>query len=350
MNRTAHLPDYVELNAVSNYSFLRGGSHPEELIERALALGYRGLALTDEASLAGVVRAHLALRKAREAGVPGAATFQLLLGSEFEVNDPVPFKLVVLACHRIGYGLLCEFITRLRRANPGKGLAPLRREDIHPAAWGDCLVLLIPQRHTPPEAISAHTRWLRQHFADRCWLGVALHHHLDDAVWLRTLRHIGEAEQVPLVATGDVHMHLRSRKPLQDVLTATRVGLALAGCGLHLDRHAERHLRSRLRLAQRYPADLLRATQDVAARCAFSLDELRYEYPDEIVPQGESADGFLRRVSAEGLARRYPQGVSATVQAQLNKELALIAELGYEKYFLTVYDIVCFARSRHILC
>jgi len=350
MNRPAHLPDYVELHAVSNYSFLRGGSHPEELIERALALGYRGLALTDEASLAGVVRAHLALRKAREAGVPGAATFQLLLGSEFEVNDPVPFKLVVLACHRIGYGLLCEFITRLRRANPGKGLAPLRREDIHPAAWGDCLVLLIPQRHTPPEAISAHTRWLRQHFADRCWLGVALHHHLDDAVWLRTLRHIGESEQVPLVATGDVHMHLRSRKPLQDVLTATRVGLALAACGLQLERHAEHHLRSRLRLAQRYPADLLRATQDVAARCAFSLDELRYEYPDEIVPQGESADGFLRRVSAEGLTRRYPQGVSATVQAQLDKELALIAELGYEKYFLTVYDIVCFARSRHILC
>jgi error-prone DNA polymerase len=350
MNRPAHLPDYVELHAVSNYSFLRGGSHPEELIERALTLGYRGLALTDEASLAGVVRAHLALRKAREAGVPGAATFQLLLGSEFEVNDPVPFKLVVLACHRIGYGLLCEFITRLRRANPGKGLAPLRREDIHPAAWGDCLVLLIPQRHTPPEAIAAHTRWLRQHFADRCWLGVALHHHLDDAVWLRTLRHIGEAEQVPLVATGDVHMHLRSRKPLQDVLTATRVGLALAACGLQLERHAEHHLRSRLRLAQRYPADLLRATQDVAARCAFSLDELRYEYPDEIVPQGESADGFLRRVSAEGLARRYPQGVSATVQAQLDKELALIAELGYEKYFLTVYDIVCFARSRHILC
>ena len=148
MNRPAHLPDYVELHAVSNYSFLRGGSHPEELIERALALGYRGLALTDEASLAGVVRAHLALRKAREAGVPGAATFQLLLGSEFEVDDPTPFKLVVLACHRIGYGLLCEFITRLRRANPGKGLAPLRREDIHPAAWGDCLVLLIPQRHT----------------------------------------------------------------------------------------------------------------------------------------------------------------------------------------------------------
>ena len=250
MNRTAHLPDYVELHAVSNYSFLRGGSHPEELIERALALGYRGLALTDEASLSGVVRAHLALRKAREAGVPGADTFQLLLGSEFEVTDPTPFKLVVLACHRIGYGLLCEFITRLRRANPGKGLAPLRREDIHPAAWGDCLVLLIPQRHTPPEAIAAHTRWLRQHFADRCWLGVALHHHLDDAVWLRTLRHIGEAEQVPLVATGDVHMHLRSRKPLQDVLTATRVGLALAACGLQLERHAEHHLRSRLRLAQ----------------------------------------------------------------------------------------------------
>ncbi|OGB02378.1 MAG: error-prone DNA polymerase [Burkholderiales bacterium RIFCSPLOWO2_12_FULL_64_99] len=350
MNRATHLPDYVELHAVSNYSFLRGGSHPEELIERALALGYRGLALTDEASLAGVVRAHLALRKAREAGVPGAATFHLLLGSEFEVADPTPFKLVVLACHRIGYGLLCEFITRLRRSSPGKGLAPLKRDDIRPAAWGDCLVLLIPQRHTSTEAITAHTRWLRQHFADRCWLGVALHHHLDDAVWLRTLRHIGDTEQVPLVATGDVHMHLRSRKPLQDVLTATRVGSPLAECGLQLARHAEHHLRSRLRLAQRYPADLLQATQEVASRCAFSLDELRYEYPDEIVPAGETARNFLCRVSTEGLVRRYPQGVPARVQAQMEAELALITELDYEKYFLTVYDIVCFARSRHILC
>lgn len=350
MNRSAHLPDYVELHAVSNYSFLRGGSHPEELIERALALGYRGLALTDEASLAGVVRAHLALRKAREAGVPGADTFQLLLGSEFDVVDTVPFKLVVLACHRIGYGLLCEFITRLRRAGPGKGIAMLRREDIRPSAWGDCLVLLMPQRHTAAEVVAEQARWLRRHFADRCWLGVALHHHLDDAVWLRTLRHIGEAEQVPLVATGDVHMHLRSRKPLQDVLTATRLGRPLSECGLQLERHAERHLRSRLRLAQRYPTDLLRATQNVAARCAFSLDELRYEYPDEIVPEGETPISHLRHSSEAGLHRRYPQGVPPRVSAQLDAELSLIAELGYEKYFLTVYDIVCFARSRHILC
>ncbi len=348
--RATPLPDYVELHAVSNYSFLRGGSHPEELIERALALGYRGLALTDEASLAGVVRAHLALRKARKACVPGANTFQLLLGSEFEVADATPFKLVVLACHRIGYGLLCEFITRLRRAGPGKGLAPLKREDIRPSAWGDCLVLLIPQRHSAPEVVAEQARWLRRHFADRCWLGVALHHHLDDAVWLRTLRQIGETEQVPLVATGDVHMHLRSRKPLQDVLTATRLRRPLSDCGLQLERHAERHLRSRLRLAQRYPADLLQATQDVAARCAFSLDELRYEYPDEVVPEGATPGSYLRQSSEAGLNRRYPQGVPPRVRAQLEAELTLIAELGYEKYFLTVYDIVCFARSRHILC
>ena len=344
------LPDYVELHAVSNFSFLRGASHPQELVEQALALGYSGLAITDECSMAGVVRAHLALREARQAGVPGAQDFKLLIGSEFQVHDDVPFKLIALACHRLGYGLLCAFITRLRCASEGKGQAPLHRADIQPESLGDCLVLMAPDRHQAASGIEAHARWLRQHFAGRCWLVLELNNALDDAAWLKTLRAISQASGVPLVAAGDVHMHTRSRKPLQDVLTATRIGRPLPECGLELERHAERHLRSRLRLAQRFAPDVLEATSKVAARCNFSLDELRYEYPQEIVPADETPASYLRRLTYEGCNWRYPQGLPAAVQTQIEKELALITELGYERYFLTVYDIVRFARSRQILC
>jgi len=351
---SSSLPDYIELHAVSNFSFLRGASHAEELVQRALALGYKGLAITDDCSMAGVVRAHLALREARQAQVPGADTFQLLIGSEFQVfedaQDAHPFRLVVLACHRLGYGLLCEFITRLRRATQGKGQARLERAHIRQEALGDCVVLLVPHRQSTLATIETQARWLRQHFAGRCWLALALHHQLDDAVWLRTLRHVSETCRLPLVATGDVHMHARSRKPLQDVLTAIRIGQPLPECGLALARHAERHLRSRLQLAQRHPADTLAATLDVAACCDFSLDELRYEYPQEIVPAGETPSSYLRRLACEGSRRRYPKGVPARVQQQIDAELALIAELDYERYFLTVYDIVRFARSRQILC
>ncbi|MEY4764685.1 MAG: polymerase [Pseudomonadota bacterium] len=359
--RRSGLPDYVELHALSNFSFLRGASHPEELVLRAIELGYRGLAITDDCSLAGVVRAHLALRDARKAGVPGAEAFQLLIGAHFQVRlhpeGPPVFTLVVLACHRLGYGLLSEFITRLRRSLAGKGQAPLCRDAIRPEALGDCMVLLAPTRpsHEHPGLHDAadilpHARWLRERFAGRSALALHLHHELDDARWLRTMREVAEASRLPLVAAGEVHMHARSRKPLQDVLTATRIGKPLPECGLALQRHAERHLRTRLRLAQRHPADTLAATLDVAARCAFSLDELRYEYPEEIVPEGETPSSFLKRITYEGSSWRYPQGLPAAVQLQIDKELQLIAELGYEPYFLTVYDIVRFARSRHILC
>ncbi|MCH8180431.1 MAG: error-prone DNA polymerase [Proteobacteria bacterium] len=364
------LPDVVELHAASNFSFLHGASHPQELVQRALALGYRGLAVTDEGSVAGVVRAHLALREARQAGVPGAAAFQLLIGSTFEVDDPVHgslhgathgdvpppdvpppgFTLIVLACHRLGYGLLCEFITRQRRAVAGKGLARLLRTDIHPAALGDCVVLLRPRRDTPWPALLRQARWLHRCFPGRSWLALEQHHSLDDALWLDTLRDLSEATRVPLVATGGVHMHVRSRQPLRDVLTAIRLGRPLAECGLALARHAERHLRSRLRLAQRYPADLLAETLQVAARCDFSLDELRYDYPEEIVPRGHTPISHLRALTQRGIAERFAQGVPADVQVQIDKELALIDELGYAKYFLTVHDIVRFARSQGILC
>src|SRR5690606_4548910 len=275
-------------------------------------LGYAGLAITDACSMAGVVRAYQALRDARQDGVPGADAFNLLIGSEFEVHpDPHPhphpdtepaatatataadlaespppiFKLIVIAGHRGGYGLLCEFITRLRRAQAGKGVARLHRGDIDPALLDDCVLLLAPARGQALDAIQAHARWLRANFEGRCWLALSLHNQIDDQHWLRTLRAVSAQCGVPLVATGAVHMRARSRKPLQDVLSATRLGLPLQDCGLALQRHAEHHLRSRLRLASRYPASTLAETLNVAARCTFCLSELSYQYPEEIVPR-----------------------------------------------------------------
>ncbi|MCW5627019.1 MAG: PHP domain-containing protein, partial [Burkholderiales bacterium] len=259
------LPAYAELHCVSNFSFLRGASHPHELVERACELGYQALAITDECSLAGVVRAH---RAAKTAGLP------LLIGSEFVVEAMPSCRLVVLACHREGYGHLSAFITGLRRAS-AKGTYRLRIDDIEPADLDDCVLLWVPDRLASFDSLLIQAQWWRNAFADRLWIAVELLHAVDDKVWLQRVRDLGRQADLPLVAAGAVHMHVRSRKPLQDVLTATRIGQPLTACGEALQPNAEQHLRSRLRLSLIYPSDLLQATLDVAARCDFSLDELR---------------------------------------------------------------------------
>ncbi|MFA5664677.1 error-prone DNA polymerase [Castellaniella sp.] len=338
------LPGYAELRCLSNFSFLRGASHPEELVERAWQLGYSALALTDECSLAGMVRAHVAAR---------AHGLKLLVGSQFEVCasvPPGPFTLVVMACNGNGYGNLCEFITRLRRASPTKGQYQLRADDVDPQALADCVVLVAAHRTASTEQLLAVARWLLDRFMGRCWLAAELLCSLDDEMWLHRLHEVSALTAIPLVACGDVHMHVRSRKMLQDILAAIRLGKPLARCGYGLQPNAERHLRSRLRLARIYPAELLAETLRVAARCDFNLDELRYQYPDEVVPSGDTPASHLRRLTYEGAGRRWPDGIAAKVQGQIEHELALITELGYEPYFLTVADIVAFARSRQILC
>ncbi|MBA3590757.1 error-prone DNA polymerase [Methylibium sp.] len=338
------LPAYAELWCLSNFSFLRGASRPEELVERGRQLGYAALALTDECSMAGMVRAHV------EANAQG---LKLLVGAQFQVQGGVqgeaPFTLLVLARNLNGYDNLCQFITRLRRACE-KGSYRLALDEIKADALDDCLVLSAPERSSSPEQLLCLARWLLDHFTGRCWLAVSLLRTLEDEMWLHRMREVAAQTAIPLVAAGDVHMHVRSRKPLQDVMTAVRVGRPLTECGLDLQPNAERHLRTRLRLAQTYPAELLEETLRVAERCDFSLDELRYQYPDEVVPDGETPSSYLRRLTYEGAGRRWPLGMPAKVQTQIEHELALIAELHYEHYFLTVADIVNFARSQHILC
>ncbi|MCX7172637.1 MAG: error-prone DNA polymerase [Proteobacteria bacterium] len=331
------LPAYAELHCLTNFSFLRGASHPEELAERAAQLGYAALAITDECSVAGVVKAHLA---AKQSGL------KLIIGSELRLDDGM--KLVLLARNRAGYGNLTALIT-LGRRRAEKGAYCLLRGDFEGWNGGgmpDCLALWI----APREAAEEDGQWLAGHFPGRAWIAYERHLAADDAEHLAHLRMLSQATGLPLAASGDVHMHSRARRPLQDVVTALRLHTSVDHAGHALFPNGERSLRPRVRLARLYPSELLAETLRIAALCEFSLDELRYEYPDEVVPAGETPATFLRRCVEEGLLRRYSAGVPEPVRAQIEHELALIGELGYEQYFLTVYDIVAFACGRGILC
>ena len=366
------MPAYAELHCVSNFTFLRGASHPEELLERALALEYAGLALTDECSFAGSVRAHLALTELRVEDA-AARDFKLIHGTEIQLTDDARrpgLRLVLLAKTRAGYGNLSQLVTLARR-QATKGSYRLTRSDIEAHAhWlQDTLALLIPctkaaktgsgsifsmsSRTTvkiEPDPDFFHARWLGDLMPGRAWIACELLRSADDAATLARLGALSRASGLPLIAAGDVHMHARSRKPLQDVLTAVRHKTPLAQAGTRLLPNAERYLRPRYRLERIYPPELLAETLAIAERCTFSLDELRYEYPEEIVPPGETPATWLRQATYEEAQRRYPQGMPDKVRRAVEHELALIADLAYEPYFLTVYDIVRFARSQSILC
>jgi len=326
---------YAELHALSNFTFLRGASHPEELVHKAAELGYEALAITDECSVSGIVRAHTA---AKDYGLK-----KLITGSEFRLSEGL--KLVVLAQNRRGYARLCRLITEGRRA------AEKGSYRLEPAAFADglpdCLILWIPDNRL---RLDDEDRWILKTFRDRLWIAVE---QLADGLErerLRRLQSLGRMLHVPLVASGDVHMHCRERRALQDTVTAIRLGTTLDRAGFALYPNGERYLRSPKRLAAIYPAELRGETLRIAGMIDFSLDELRYEYPDELVPYGETPASHLRKLSEEGMRRRWPEGVPDKVRTLVEHELELIRSLEYEAYFLTVHDIVAYARRHGILC
>ncbi|HYH41576.1 MAG TPA: PHP domain-containing protein, partial [Burkholderiales bacterium] len=337
------LPAYSELHCVTNFSFLRGASSAEELVARAHALAYHALAITDECSVAGVVRAHVAVKELNEkAQAEGRPLLKLIIGTELRLEDGP--RLVLLATDRASYGAMCAIITRARMRSP-KGSYRLERSDFDHGVAG-CLALLLPDGKSDLE----HARFIAQRFPARAWIAAELVYGPNDAARLAALREASTSSGVPLVAAGDVHMHLRSRRPLQDVLTSIRLGVTVQSAGSALHPNAERHLRTRLRLSQIYPPELLAESVRIAARCDFDLDTLKYEYPAELVPPGHTPATYLRKLTQEGLARRFPEGVTPQVRGTIERELELIAELGYEHFFLTVHDIVAYARSEDILC
>ena len=375
-------PAYAELHCLSDFTFLRGASSAAQLFERARACGYQALAITDECSLAGIVRAFEA---SRNTGVP------LIVGSEFRLVDGTRF--VLLVQDQAGYEALCSLITTGRRA-AGKGCYRLTREDFTRPGLdlSGLLCLWLPSPH--PDEVQAdapdeqqadapdeqqadaldgqrakgmddaapavsesggdrhaleRAAWVRRTFP-HAWLAVELHRDRDDAAVLRHLLALAQQTGLTPVACGDVHMDLKRRRALQDTLTALRHRRPLTEAGGWLFRNGERHLRRREALAGIYPPALLAETLEIARRCTFRLDSLQYRYPQELVPEGHTPTSWLRHLAEEGLRWRWPQGAPERVIGLVEHELVLIADLGYEPYFLTVHDIVRFARSRGILC
>ena len=352
-------PPYAELHCTSNFSFLRGGSHPEELVQRAQALGYEALAITDRATLAGIVRAHGA---AKQAGI------NLVVGVHVEPCDAPP--LVLWAADRTGYANLCRLLTRgharAAESRAADEAAPDRGDDRCSLTFDDVashsggLLAGVPLAAVAGDwrseaavrgAIEGVQHW-RSAFESRIWCLAEVALAGDDAERLACCGRVARLAGVPVAAAGDVRYHERSRLPLHDVLAAVRRGAAVDAIRGELLANGERHLHDRRRIAERFAAlpGALEQAVEIAARCTFSLDELKYEYPTATVPPGRTAAEQLAHLAWKGARQRYPAGIPEKVRGLVEHELALVAELGYEAYFLTVFDIVRFARRRGILC
>ena len=343
--------DYAELAVTSNFTFLRGASHPEELVERAAALGYRAIGIADRSSLAGVVRAHVA---AEEAGIPLAVGCRLELALEESALGTL--SVLAFASDRASYGRLCRLLTLGKRRAP-KGECRLGLEDLFDDHEGLLALVLPPDRLERAVArceLAELLARLRGVFdQDRLSLGATCLLGGDDRGRLATLAALGASARVPLAALNDVHFHVPERRPLQDVLTCIRRGTSLAAAGRELFANAERFLKTPAELAAlfaEHPGALARSAEVAERAAAFSLRELRYQYPDEICPDGRAPLEHLVALTQAGARERYPRGLPAKVNWQIQHELQLIEELAYAPYFLTVYDMTVFARSRGILC
>ena len=324
---------YAELHCLSNFSFQRGASSADELFRRAKEQGYQALAITDECTLAGIVRAWQAAK---------VHQLPLVVGSEVQLHEGP--KLVLLVADLAGYQNLCALITRARR-RAEKGDYQLFRDDLQQHHHGLLALWVAGDRGD-----TATGQWLRGLFAERLWLAVHLHRGSDDARHLQGQQALAAELGIRAVACGDVHMHVRGRRALQDCMTAIRQHCQVAEAGRFLFANGERHLRSPVQLAELYPPEMLAETLAIAQRCQFDLGQLHYQYPRELVPEAHTPATWLRALCEQGLPVRWPHGPSAKVRQVLDTELALIEELGYESYFLTVHDIVAFARRQRILC
>ena len=330
----SRVPEYAELHAISNFSFLRGASHPEELVQRAAKLDYCALAITDECSLSGVVRAHMEAKK---------HPIKLIVGSEFRFDDGM--HLVLLATCRQSYGRLSHLITQAR-GRADKGEYHLTQTVFERYLPTGCLALWRVQLHSP----AAQGQWLAKLFPEAAWIAVNASRNGQDSRLFSHASALARQCKLPQTACGAVELHHPTRRALRDTLHAIRLNTPLHALGRKLPANAEQHLRPRAHIRCLYAKSLIQQSVAIAARCHFSMDELRYEYPDQLSPAGYSNAVWLRQLTYQGAKQRWPKGVTQSVKQQIEAELALIAELEYEPYFLTVYDIVRFARSQHILC
>ena len=350
---------YAELHCISNFTFLRGASFPEELVERAEALGYRAIAITDECSLSGVVKAHMAAKELR---------IKLIIGSEFVLRDPATealqnektirknrdalnngMRIVLLALNRKGYGELSHLIS-CARLQANKGEYRVDSELLREKIPNDCALLWIPDLKQSGACIESQAAYLRVLAAGNLWIAAELLLNGHDRLKLKRLQKLGKNFDIPVCAAGGVYMHEAGRRIVQDTLTAIRLNQPLTEIGFAAEPNSQRHLRSIEQLKKLYPVQLLEETLNIANRCDFSLDELRYEYPSELVPKEHTAHSWLWQLTREGIKKRWPQGISEKNQKIIEHEMRLIKQLSYEHFFLTVHEIVCFAVDQNIYC
>ena len=337
---------FAELYCRSNFSFLTGASHPEELVAQAAELGYAALALTDECSLAGMVRGYAQWQR--------HPSLKFIVGTVVQLADGP--RVVLLATDRHSYGRLVRLISLGRQAAP-KGQYCLRRSDLEHGLDG-CLALLLPpdDGSATLSLVAADALWLADAFPDRAWIAALLPLGPDDARRQSLITRAARQAGIPVVSTGAPRMHTADRQRLADVLAALRHHTSLDQAGYRLEANAEGHLQAPAELARRHPPEWIAESLKIARQCSFSPGELRYEYPEEIIPPGLTASSHLAALVAHGLSRRYPPGpdgesrIPGDIRARVERELALITELRYEAFFLTVEDIVRFARSQGILC
>ena len=325
---------YAELHCLSDFSFQRGASDADELFDRAKKLGYTALAITDECSVAGIVRALMASER---------TGLRLIVGSEFRLEDGL--KCVLLCIDHAGYSALCELITRGRRATT-KGRYRLHRADVERIDRRGLIALWIPQSSCREDELA----WLHAQFPQRSWIAVEHHRCPAREADPAALDGLARRHGVPQVACGDVHMHQRRRRALQDAMTAIRLRRPVSECGLELFPNGERHLRAIDVLQSLHTPEQLEQSLCIAERCRFGMREVKYVYPKELVPEGETLASHLRSMTEAGALERWPGGIVPAHRKLIEKELSIIADCEYEAFFLTVHDVVQWARSQKILC
>jgi error-prone DNA polymerase len=340
------MPDYAEIGITTNFSFLRGGSHPQDYVHEASDLRLPVIGIADHNTLAGVVRAYKELENPEVNYKP-----KLLIGSRLVFMDGTP-DILVYPRDRDAYGRLCQLLTRGKRGDDtDKGECHLRYDDLLEFAEGQLLVVMLPHRFEPEQALKVLAQ-LQRSRAEGVWLAASFLYRGDDKRRLVRLQRMAATAGVPLLATNEVLYHHPARRPLQDVLTCIREKTTIEAIGKRLEANAERYLKpadEMVRLFRDAP-EAIAETMRFAGRIHFSLAQLKYQYPDEPVPPGKTAQQHLEDLTWEGVDRRFPDGTDEVLRATLRKELDLIAELNYAHYFLTVHDIVRYARQQKILC
>ena len=340
------IPGYAEIGITTNFSFLRGGSDPRAYVHQASTLRLAAIGIADHNTLAGVVRAYKELGNPEVKHKP-----KLLIGSRLVFLDGTP-DILVYPRDRAAYGRLCQLLTRGKRGDDTeKGECRLHLDDLLEFAEGQLLILTLPHRFETAQARKVLDR-LQHGRADGVWLAASLLYRGDDRRRLVRLHRLAGAAGVPLLATNEVLYHHPARRPLQDVLTCIREKTTIEAIGRRLEANAERHLKPADEMARlfRELPEAIAETMRFAGRIDFSLDQLRYQYPDEPVPPGKTAQQHLEDLTWAGVKKYFPDGADDLLRTTLRKELDLIAELNYAHYFLTVHDIVQYARSQDILC